>query len=109
MQIYELDPEFCVMHPAYSRKRIPLWRERIYCLGEHGCNPNPLASDHKHSQCSVEIICTIFGDYPEKMELSFVGDHGPNHKPPPCNLQERQLSFEVTQLHSKQYLHNIGQ
>jgi hypothetical protein len=95
VMVYELDPDFHQTHPSYSRKKIPLWRERIYCLGQHGCLANNNPSDHKHSHCSVDIICTIYSDAPDKMVISFVGDHGPNFKPPACDLQERKLSYEV--------------
>jgi hypothetical protein len=91
-----LDPEFGPNNPEYGRKRVALWRERIFCAGKHGCQINKNPSDTKHKKCSVEIVCTIFADAPTMMEIRYKGDHGPQYKPPPSiDLLGRKLTYQV--------------
>jgi hypothetical protein len=91
-----MDPEFFMQHPKFHKRRIPLWRERLYCKGRHGCVPNNAPHNQKHKNCTVEIICTIWADSPNEMEIKFSGEHGPQHKPPPAKeVLEQKLTYEL--------------
>jgi hypothetical protein len=95
-KIYDIDPEFAVHHPKFHKRRVALWRERLYCMGRHGCSANPLAPNQKHRKCAVEIICTIWADAPDQMEIKFDGEHGPQHKPPAATeVLERKLTYDL--------------
>jgi hypothetical protein len=87
---------FVALNPKFTGKRIALWRERLYCTGKYGCAANPTAINSKHKCCAVEIICTIWADKPDFMEIKYQGEHGPHHKPPTSAVRgETKLTYEV--------------
>lgn len=82
---------------------MPLWRERIYCKGKHGCNPNPSAVNVRHRHCSVEIICVIWSHSPTFMDIKYQGSHGPHHKPKAEKEKMKAgLSYGMTQFIKEQ-------